>query len=114
MKISEYTNISVAIDFTMSPGARYRSDGKFSGEEFYEDILKPKVNDAWNDTGKGIFIDFDGTFGYASSFISEVFIRLVKDFPDKKKIKEIFKFKSNEDSFLIEAINHIIEETKTE
>ncbi len=107
-----YTDIKIAEDFSIYPGARYKTDGNFSGEQFYEDLLKSKLTEIWDDEDKGIRIDFDGTFGYASSFISEVFIRTVKDFKDKKKIKKKLEFKSDDEPLLIKAILQIIDEAE--
>ena len=104
-------NINVATDFTVFPGARYRSDGKFSGQEFYENLLLPKFKEVWVDDEKFLKIDFDGTFPYASSFISEVFTRLVREFSDKDKIKSKLIFKSDNEPLLINSIMKIIDET---
>lgn len=107
--------INIAKDFSKYPGARYRNDGDHSGQEFYEDILKPKFLPIWSDPKKKLVIDLDGTFGgYASSFISEVFIRLVKDFKDKSSIKERLEFKSDEDPLLIHSIYQIIDDAEPE
>lgn len=102
--------ISIANDFSTTPGARYRTDGKFSGQEFYEDILKPELDTIWNNPNHFITVDFDGTFGYASSFISEVFLRLSNDFKDKSKIKEKINFKSDEDPLLVDSVLETIDE----
>lgn len=103
------TKITVSSDFTDSPGARYRNDGPYSGQEFYEDILKPKLDRAWHNE-EILLIDFDNTLGYASSFISEVFLRISKDFKNAEKIKSKIKIKSEDDPFLEPAINQIIDE----
>jgi len=110
MTKNTYIQIKVAKDFGVYPGARYRTDGPFSGQEFYEDILKPKFQKAWTDSQKIVFIDLDGTFGYASSFISEIFIRLVKDFEDKKAIIKKLEFKSEDEPLLKKSIIQIINE----
>lgn len=106
--------INIAKDFSLYPGARYRTDGKYSGQEFYEDLLKPKFQEVWEDPQKTLLIDFDGTFGYASSFISEVFIRIVQDFKDKNDIKKKLQFKSDDEPLLVDSILKIIDETIVE
>jgi hypothetical protein len=103
--------ISVADDFSVNPGARYREDGENSGEEFYEDILLPKLKVLWNNSNEKILIDFDGVSGYASSFISEVFTRLVKDFKDKEKIQDKIIIKTEDTPWLKDSILQIINET---
>lgn len=107
-------HISVAKDFTVTPGARYRTDGKYSGQEFYEEILKPALSAVWGDNNSKIVLDLDGTFKYASSFISEIFIRVVKDFNDKEKIIDKIHFISNDEPILIDSILEIINEAKVE
>jgi hypothetical protein len=114
MAITEFETINIAEDFSDSPGARYRTDGPHSGEEFYEDFLRSKLNLVWKDKKRGIFLNLDGTYGYASSFWSEVFIRVVRDFKDKKTIKKKFKFKSEDEPLLINTIIQKIDEAKIE
>jgi hypothetical protein len=101
--------INIAKDFSTHAGARYRTDGDDSGQEFYEDILKPKFNRIYKDSDGYILLDFDGSFGYASSFISEVIIRLVRDYKDKEMIKNKLKFKSDDEPLLIDYIFHKLE-----
>ncbi|NMB81866.1 MAG: DUF4325 domain-containing protein [Ignavibacteria bacterium] len=101
-------------DFTLYPGARYRSDGKFSGQEFYEDFLKEKFDQVWKISDKVLLLDLDGTYGYASSFISEVILRLVKDYKDIDKIKSKLKIKSEDEPILKEIIKDRINETNVE
>jgi hypothetical protein len=73
MKIEN--KIVILTDFTDSPGARYREDGDFSGQEFLEDILLDKFNDAV--AGNYILlVDVDSVWGYPSSFISGSFGKL--------------------------------------
>lgn len=99
--------IKVATDFTDAPGARYRSDGDKSGQEFYEEILKPKFEEAISSTSK-LEIDLDGTWGYASSFLSESFGKLSIEF-GKSKVKSLLSLVSEEDPDLIEKINSEID-----
>ena len=74
--------IDIARDFTVEPGARNYGDGPFSGEEFFEKLLKPKFWEAIEKKLK-LKIILDGTEGYASSFLNEAFIRLGNEFtPD--------------------------------
>ena len=98
--------IIISSEFTDAPGARYRSDGAKSGEEFYEDILKPKFDAAVAKKGK-LFIDLDNTWGYASSFISESFGRLAKKY-EPNLILEHLELKSDDEPLLKEKINNII------
>ena len=67
--------INVLRDFSDTPGARYESDGKFSAQEFYKKFLDPKFKQALLSNSK-LFVELDGTYGYAPSFISESFGKL--------------------------------------
>ena len=99
--------IAIARDFTDAPGARYRADGKKSAEEFLEDMLRPQFNDAR--AAKGVLlVDLDGTWGYASSFISGAFGALAKEY-GAEEVKRHLCFKSDEDSLLLEKIQEEIE-----
>ncbi|GAB4158447.1 MAG: hypothetical protein Fur003_2240 [Candidatus Dojkabacteria bacterium] len=105
--------IKISQDFSRFPGARYRSDGPNSGQEFYEDIFKSKFQEAI-DQNLVLHLDMDGTSGYASSFISEVFTRLTKDFKDKDFIQKKLEIVSDEDPLLVNQIITTINETDTE
>ena len=94
--------ITIATDFTDAPGARYRTDGEKSGQEFYEDHLKIKFEEALKDNAI-LTIDLDGTWGYPSSFISEVFGRLGKEYGASIVLKHIH-IKSDEDKDLKDLV----------
>ena len=67
--------IIIRKDFSDSPGVRYCEDVPFSGEEFYEKLLKPKFIKA-KENGTKLEIDLDGVWGYPSSFVSSSFGKL--------------------------------------
>lgn len=71
--------IKVLTDFTFAPGARDYEDGKDSGQEFYEKLLKEKFEEAIKFDVK-LKIDLDGVEGYPSSFLSESFGLLGNEF----------------------------------
>lgn len=74
--------ISVAKDFSITPGARYYKDGSHSGEAFYDELLQHKFQEALDNKEK-LVVDLDGTEGYATSFLDEAFRRLGEKFtPD--------------------------------
>lgn len=80
--------INIADDFSDAPGARNRSDGDDSGQEFFEDILCPKYKEAIS-KNKVLSVNLDGTYGYATSFISESFGSLSKQFGAKSVLDNI-------------------------
>jgi hypothetical protein len=104
--------IIVSRDFTDTPGSRYKADGPFSGEEFYERLLKSKFAEALV-SGNKLFIDLDGCWGFASSFISESFGKLADDFGVSKVLVNL-DLKSDEDPTLIERIHDEIHKSKND
>ncbi|CAN5349771.1 hypothetical protein BH09BAC2_BH09BAC2_15600 [soil metagenome] len=64
--------INIAQQFTLTPGARYYTDGPKSGQEFYDELLKKEYMQALEEKVK-LKIILDGTDGYASSFLNEAF-----------------------------------------
>lgn len=64
--------ISIANDFSDTPGARYYKDGLKSGQDFFDNLLSIKFDKALT-AGQKLIIDLDGTEGYATSFLDEAF-----------------------------------------
>ena len=58
------SRINIAEEFTDSPGARLRKDGEFSGEQFREELLIPRLKAL--KPNEILEINFDGPFGYLS------------------------------------------------
>ena len=75
--------INIAQQFTLTPGARYYTDGPKSGEEFYKELLKIEYLKALEQNVK-LKIILDGTDGYASSFLNEAFSLLGNEFDADK------------------------------
>lgn len=102
--------ISIADDFTKSPGARTKEDGPFSGEEFYEKLLKSKFEEILK-TEEKLEVILDGTDGFASSFLNESFRRLAQHF-GKELVKSKIIITSNEISRYKEIAMEAINDTK--
>lgn len=88
------TKIVRVADFTTIPGARYKSDGDGSAEEFFLGRLEPALDSSKDNS---VTIDFDSTWGYASSFISELAIRLVKKYGNKEKVHSLIDVKTEDE-----------------
>jgi len=71
--MTQTITISVAKDFSKTPGGRSRVDGDFSGEAFAEDVLWPKLL-----SSEVVVVDLSGTLGFGSSFLEEAFGGLVR------------------------------------
>jgi hypothetical protein len=67
------TDVSIAKDYTMYPGGRFRRHGKGSGEEFREIYLEPTLRD-----GGSVKVLMDGVAGYPASFLEEAFGGLIR------------------------------------
>ena len=94
--------IIIAKDFTDALGARYRTDGPWSGEQFLEDILQNKFEKAVQNDGI-LFIDLDGVFGYPSSFVSGSFGKLSLDKGAELLLRHI-QFKSDDSPIRLDEV----------
>ena len=72
-------------DFAKFPGPRYKDLGKYSGEEFRDDLLIPAISEK----NSNLIVDLDGVFGYGSSFLEEAFGGLVRKGIDKSIVKKL-------------------------
>ena len=100
--------ISVAKDFSPAPGGRFKSQGDHSGEEFRDDILRPKLDVAIRENIT-LICNLDGCLGYPSSFLDESFGQLGREM--KKKGIDILKymtFISKDEPSFVENIQHYI------
>lgn len=70
--------LNIPKDFSRSPSARFPSEGDFSGQEFREKFLSPKVKEAI-ESGVHLEVVLDGSSGYSTSFIEESFGGLVRE-----------------------------------
>lgn len=80
--------INIAKDFSPIPGARYPIEGDFSGQEFRQNILAPKLKEAIK-SNVTLLVNLDGTLGYGTSFLEEAFGGLIRT--DKFSIEDIKK-----------------------
>src|SRR5437868_4281697 len=94
--------INIAKDFSKTPGPRFRSEGNFSGEQFRTETLEKAFGDALRDNVQ-LFIDLDGGYGYATSFLEEAFGGLARIY-NPSDVLRMLTFKSDEEPYLIEDI----------
>ena len=98
--------IDIAQDYTKTPGGRFINEGKFSGEDFREKILRPKFEQAKLEK-TSLLIKLDGGYGYATSFLEEAFGGLARVTKDKDILN--IKFESLEEPSLIPKIKGYME-----
>lgn len=99
-------------DFSKTPGSRYRDEGKkaHSGQEFREDTLEPNFKIAIAKNQK-LLVDLDGTIGYGTSWLEEVFGGLARAY-GKEKVLNLLDFKSEEEDYLIDDIKQYIKDAE--
>lgn len=102
--------LSIANSFTTIPGARYYSDGKYSGEEFREEVFIPAYNTA-KEQNKILLVDLDGCAGYASSFLEEAFGGLARIYGSEDVLKNL-EIRYNDEPDKIEKIHNYITNAK--
>lgn len=102
--------ISIAKDFSRIPGARFPEEGDYSGQEFRNNVLLPKLKIAISAHEK-LKVILDGTAGLGTSFLEESFGGLIRidniSYPD---IKNTLILISDEDEDYIEEINQYLSE----
>lgn len=104
--------VSIASDFSQTPGPRYIKEGGFSAELFLEKVLEDKFKEAIRENKK-ILVDLDGTLGYATSFLEETFGGLARKY-GSEKVEKIISFKSQEEPWLIDDIQSYIDDVKNQ
>lgn len=103
--------LKIAEEFSKMPGPRFRKEGSFSAEQFREELLQPKFDQA-EQAGQRLLVDLDGGFGYATSFLEEAFGGLARTYSPEKVLK-VLDFKSDEEPYLCSDIVRYIREAKT-
>lgn len=98
--------LSIAKSYSTMPGPRHKVEGDFSGEVFREEILEKEFSKAVSE-GKILLVDLDGTIGYGTSFLEEVFGGLARKF-GKENVENHIEIKSEEESYLIDDIYEYI------
>lgn len=108
--------IKIVDVYTDKPGARYNTQGPYSGEDFREKILYPIFKECL-DNNETLEVDLDGGYGYGSSFLEETFGGMVRLLYEKniepediKKQMEIIKIISKDNESWVMKIARYINE----
>jgi len=104
--------ISVANDFSKTPGPRYIKEGDFSGELFRSKILEPEYLNAVKENKK-LEVNLDGTVGYATSFLEEAFGGLARIY-SAEKVLAILTIISTEEEYYKDEVTQYINEANEE
>lgn len=115
----EPLKISIAKDFSGTPGPRYIWEGPDSGELFRTTVLYPALKEAQR-KGVELIINLDGTAGYGTSFLEESFGGLARkddtnpDPFNEKFILDNIQIISNEEEYWIDIIKGYIQEANNQ
>lgn len=96
--------LMIALDFSETPGGRYKDAGPFSAEEFRDSFLEPKYLEALANNKK-LTIFFDGGYGYSAGFLEETFGGLIRKGYNAEDILNNIIFISQQEPKIIEEIS---------
>lgn len=102
--------IVIARDFSETPGGRFEEEGPDSGEKFRNELLLPLYHEAINNSEK-VSINFDGCYGYATSFLEESFGGLVRAINKKGVLNNIIII-SKDDALLESLVRKYVKEAE--
>lgn len=99
-------------NFSVVPGSRELDEGKkaHSGEEFRNVFLEPEFKKIINNDSK-IIVNLDGTIGYGTSWLEEVFGGLARIYGSQTVLNKL-SFISEEEPYLIDDINEYIKDAQ--
>lgn len=106
--------LKVSVDFSDIPGPRYIREGLYSGEDFRERLLLPRLRQCI-ENGNTLVVDLDGTQGYGTSFLEEAFGGLIRE--DRLSLEEIsthIDYISLEEPYLIDDIRDYLKDASDE
>lgn len=86
--------ISIARDFSVTPGGRLTRDGPFSGEAFRKRFLEPSI-----DNGEIVVVDLDDVAGLPTSFLEEAFGGLYRRERPRPELKELIRIRTENAAF---------------
>ena len=108
--IAQRIELNIASDFATMPGPRKRHEGEHSGEEFLQDMLRPRFLEALA-ANSLLVVNLDGAIGYPTSFLEEAFGGLAREF-GSTKVAENLELVCIDEPYLVEQINRYIRDAK--
>lgn len=95
-------------NFSKVPGSREMDEGKKanSGEQFRKEYLEPAFKQALDQDGH-VVVNLDGTLGYGTSWLEEVFGGLTRIY-GRDEVMARLTIISDEEPYLIDDINDYI------
>ena len=100
--------LNIAEEFSRMPGPRFHNEGEASAEEFRTDLLEPKFLQAEANRCK-LFVDLDGGYGYATSFLEEAFGGLARKY-SPERVLAVLELKSEDEPYLDDDVRTYVAE----
>lgn len=104
--------IKISSDFSEIPSGRTIAEGDHSGEEFRDTILIQKYEEA-EKKNESLEIDFDGCYGFGTSFLEEAFGGLVRKY-HKHDVYSRLKIISTEDETIPGNVEEYLRKAEAE
>lgn len=96
--------IDLAADFSPTPLGRTRRQGRFSGEAFREDVLRPAL-----EASSHVSVDLDRASGLSTGFLDEAFAGLVRDRTlTEQQFWDRVTIVATRDPFLVDEIKRFV------
>jgi len=99
---------SIANEYSKNPGARYKKQGEYSGEDFREKVLEPFFKEKAE--GDILEIDLNGLNGYPSSFFEEAFGGIARLYKQDDVLKSLRFICEDNPLFIDDLISYIRQE----
>lgn len=99
--------INITKDWSSTPGGRFRTEGQWSAEEFRDDVLRPNWKEA-KKTGEILLINFDGGYGYPTSWLEEVFGGFIRKYNTPSFMNNVAIRYTEDDGTLFQSITNIV------
>ncbi|GAB2478256.1 hypothetical protein GCM10011375_18880 [Hymenobacter qilianensis] len=110
--------LTVATEFSRTPGVRTLSEGDSSGEVFLSRYLYPRFIEAMGQ-GKTLVVNLDGTAGYATSFLEASFGGLVRGDEEHgipgtslRTVQRYLRLVCTDDPYLLEEIGEYMQDAE--
>src|SRR5437016_11906193 len=98
--ITSRIDLNIAAEFTAFPGPRKKTEREFSGEQFLDELLRPRFLAA-REARNTLHVNLDGDAGYPTSFLEEAFGGLAREF-GSEEVKRVLEIACTDEPYLVE------------
>lgn len=111
MATAQKLTLNVAEEFSPRPGPRTKEEGEFSAEQFLDQVLNGRFDQAVREDAV-LLVDLDGGYGYATSFLEGAFGGLARA-KGIDLVSSHLEIKSDDEPYLIDSIKTYIREARS-